>query len=275
MEGLGPAGRKLKRKGGAGSKLFSRGNRGRVGCAIHGHEFAGIAIDGLKQRAQNFVVAGHSRLVVLQHVQLYQHAGTVLQNHVSSRKARHILRVGNPLGGVGLFHKVYVGRNLVSGSGDRLLEVRRQHIVLPPSQGRINIGAGIKRVGHVILVIGAVGDVIIHKKVRQPLVPKLQESAGLGRIGLQIIAVQIQVLCLGAPAHLLGAVLINAVVLAETLMAVSVVDGNHQYHSTVEQSSFTFGNHHVAQQRQAGIFAIHLAGVYGVLNEHNGTLGLV
>ncbi len=163
----------------------------------------------------------------------------------------------------------------MSGSGDRLVEIGRQHITLPGGQRRIHIRTGIKCIGHVILVIGAVRDVIIHKKVRQPPVPQLQESARLRRIGLQVIAIQIQVLRLRAPAHLLGSVLIDAVVKAEALMAVGVVNRDDQHHGAVEQRRFALGDHHVAQQRQAGIFAIHLAGVDGVLNEHNGTVRLV
>ena len=52
-----------------------------------------------------------------------------------------------------------------------------------------------------------------------------------GRVGLQVVAVQVQVLGGDPPAHLLGAVLVDAVVGAEAFVAVHVEDGDeHQGH---------------------------------------------
>jgi hypothetical protein len=56
----------------------------------------------------------------------------------------------------------------------------------------------------------------------------------LGGVGFQEVAVQIQVLARDPPTHLLGPVLVDAVVGSETFVTVHVEDGNEQERHLVQ-----------------------------------------
>src|SRR5881409_1919506 len=97
------------------------------------------------------------------------------------------------------------------------------------------------------------------------MIPVPQKRARLGRLGLHVVAIQVSVSGVCAPTYLLRTVLVDAVVCAEILVAVGVVDGHDDQYSTLKKRSLRLRDQHVAQQRQRSILAVHLARVDGVL----------
>ena len=75
----------------------------------------------------------------------------------------------------------------------------------------------------------------INEEVWIPLVPQLEPRAHLRRIGLQIIAIEIEICSRHTPAHLGRPVLIDAIVSAEPLVPVRVEDRDEQKDDVIEQ----------------------------------------
>ena len=80
-----------------------------IGVGVQLDQLCGVAIDDLQQRTEELVVAGDARLVVLQHMQLDEHAGAVLENHVAGREARRIVVEAEALRGIGVVVERDVG----------------------------------------------------------------------------------------------------------------------------------------------------------------------
>src|SRR5262249_38974147 len=76
--------------------------------------------------------------------------------------------------------------------------------------------------GDVVLEIGAVGDVVIDVEVRIPGVEELEPRAHLRRIGLDVVAIEIEALHIGAETRGLGTVLRRAMVGREIFVAVDI-----------------------------------------------------
>ena len=55
-------------------------------------------------------------------------------------------------------------------------------------------------------------------------------------------------------------------------MAVDVVHGDEDEDGAIEQRRIFAGNHHVSQQCETAVLAIHLAGVDGILHQQDGAL---
>src|SRR4030095_6400481 len=97
-------------------------------------------------------------------------------------------------------------------------------------------------IGDVVLVVGAIRDVAINEQIRFPKIPQGQPGARLGRRGFHVIAIEILVSAGRAPAHFVGAVLVDTVVRADSFMTVGVVDGDKEYYQVFEQTGMRFGN---------------------------------
>ena len=80
--------------------------RGRIGFLIQGDQLGRIAVEDFEQRAQDFVIAGHARLVVLEHVHLDQQAGAVFEDHLAGGEARRIAERDQALGGIGFVPEI-------------------------------------------------------------------------------------------------------------------------------------------------------------------------
>jgi hypothetical protein len=139
--------------------------------------------------------------------------------------------------------------------------------------GRRHVRRLVDQERHVVLVVHAVGDVVVHEEVGQPAVKHLEEGAGFRGVGLHVVAVEVEVAGVGAPAGQLRAVLVDAVIGGAALMAVNVVDGDEDEDYAIEEGRFGPGDGDVAQQGEAGVLAVHLAGVDGVLDEQDGAAG--
>ena len=110
-------------------------------------------------------------------------------------------------------------------------------IVEPVPGVGIEVGASLDGEGDVVLEVGAVGHVVVDEEVGQPAMKHGHEGAGLRRIGLHVVAVQIEVGPVAAPAHLFGAVLVDAVVGRAPLMPIGVVHGDEDEDGAIEQAA--------------------------------------
>ncbi len=122
----------------------------------------------------------------------------------------------------------------MAGRIDLLLEIGDHAFREPLSGLRVKRGEVLDGEGDVILKVGAIGYVIVDEEVRQPAMKHGQEGARLRRVGLHVIAVQVEIGGVAAPAHLFRAVLIDAVVGRAPLVAIGVVDGNEDENRAIE-----------------------------------------
>lgn len=153
-----------------------------------------------------------------------------------------------------------------------------KHCVAPAGaialQGRI---AGMHRFHlhrHVVLELGAIGDVQVHIHQRVPLLHQLQHGLHFRRVRFDVIAVEIEVLRSGAPAHLFGAALIGAVPGTEALMSVDVEYRYEHPHQLVEHAVAGLAVEQLAQSKKARVLAIDLAGVDAALDQDHRQLAL-
>jgi hypothetical protein len=128
----------------------------------------------------------------------------------------------------------------------------------------------VEAVGDVVSVVGAVGGVGIHQQVRPPAREHLrQQGAHLDGLGLEVVAVEVQPGGRGTPAHLLGAVLVDAIVRAAALVGVGGEKRRDEQHDPVEQRLARAQRRGVAQQGEHGVLALALARVDAALHEHD------
>ncbi len=160
-----------------------------IGLLVQRDQLLRIAIHHRQQCVQNFVVARHARLVVLQHVQLDEHRGPVLQHHEAVREARRQRAERQPLRGVGLVIQVQQMRKREMLCSVHLALKLGCHIFTNPlRRRRRNIRRVVDGEGHVILKIRSVGHVVVDKEIRQPAMKHLQKRPRLRRIGLHVVA---------------------------------------------------------------------------------------
>ena len=124
--------------------------------------------------------------------------------------------------------------------------------------------------GDVVLIVDAVGDVQVVVEVGRPGVDRADHRARLRGVELGVVAVQVQVARVGAPARLLRAALVDAREGGRPLVPVDVQDGDEQEVGPVEQVLAGAAHRHVAEQHQARVLAVDLARVDARLGEEGG-----
>jgi hypothetical protein len=120
-----------------------------------------------------------------------------------------------------------------------------------------------------VLEHGAVGHVQVDIGQRVPGVHQRQHGLHLRRIGFHVIAVQVEILGGGAPAHFDRAALVRAVPFGEALVAVDVEHRDEQQHLLVEDARGQLLFQHLAQRQEAGVLAVDLAGVDAALDQRD------
>ncbi len=148
---------------------------------------------------------------------------------------------------------------------DRLLE----RGVLPGFHGRMQRTPFLEIPGQVVLVVGAVGRVDVHEEIGHPRIEHREPRAHLRRVGLRVVAIEIEVLRRGAKTHFVRAVLVDAVVRARVLVAVDVEDRQPDEDRVIEQLRVLAADREIAQQHQRRVLALDLAGVDAGLHEHD------
>ena len=124
----------------------------------------------------------------------------------------------------------------------------------------------------VVLELRAVGGVQVYGGDGVPLRHQPQHGLHLGRIGLQVVAVEVEVLRRGAPAHLLRAALVGTVPGAKALVAVHVEHRHEHQHLALERARRGGSFQHLAEREEAGILAVDLAGVDAPWTSSTGSL---
>ena len=130
------------------------------------------------------------------------------------------------------------GRGCGPARAARASAAGRSLCLEPGGDGRRPRGGPVVPVGHVVLVVGVVGDVQVVVEVHRPAVQGAHELAHLGRVELRVVAVQVQVARGGAPARLRRSALVDPREGGEALVAVHVEDGHEQEVRAIEQRAF-------------------------------------
>ena len=199
----------------------------------------------------------------------HQHAQAVAQLEVAVGEARRRHPILEARGRVVMHHERGVERQrqraLCSQVGD--------HRVAPGAadlaQARV---AGVQRFdldGDVVLELGAVGGVQVDGSQRVPFPDQAQHRLHFRRVGLHVIAVEVEVLRGGAPAGLFRAALVGPVPAPEALEAVDVEHRHEQPHQPVQRAGCSLAFEHLAQGQETGVLAIDLAGVDAALDQHH------
>ena len=88
-----------------------------------------------------------------------------------------------------------------------------------------------------------------------------------GRVELGVVAVEVEALGVHAPAHLLRAVLVDAVVGREVGQPVRTQHGDEKEREVLQQVVCVVAHEHVADEHEHGVFAIRLARMDAGLHE--------
>ena len=121
-----------------------------------------------------------------------------------------------------------------------------------------------------MLELRAIGCVQVDIGQRIPGVHEAQHRLHFRRVGLQVVAVQVQVLGGGAPAHFHRAALVRAVPFAKALVPVDVKHRHEQQHLLVERALARAAFEDFAQRQETRILAVDLAGVDAALDQRDG-----
>ena len=243
--------------------------RAGVGIACELQPARAVGGDQL-QRIQHGVVGGfHPLRVAAPGMRLDQDADAVAQREIAVGEARCADAVDEAGGGVVVLDEARV-------EADGLGALRRQlgdDAVLQPVAGLAQaFVAGIGGLAgdrDVVLELGAVGDVQVEHRQRIPLVDQRQHRLHFRAVGLHVVAVEVVALGGDAEAHLLGAALVRAVPGAEVLVAVDIEHRHEQQHLPVEQALPGLALQQVAEQPEAGVLAVDLAGMDAALRQHH------
>jgi hypothetical protein len=202
-------------------------------------------------------------------VRLDQHRQPVTQLEVAGRKTRVGYAVGKAgcrIVGFGKRHVVRLRLRALPGDvGDDVVAQRQAGLaqLRIARVDRLDLDRG------VVLELGAIGHVQVDVGQRIPRVHQRQHGLHFRRVGLDVVAIEVEVLCRGAPSHFDRAALVGAVVGREALMAVDVEDGDEDQHLLVERAFGGAAFEHLAQRKEAGILAVDLAGVDAALDQHH------
>ena len=184
-----------------------------IGIVVEGDELGGVAVDDLKELAQQLGVAGNAGLVVLEHVELDEQAGAVFEDRIAGGKARRVGVEAEALGGVGVVVEVdESGKGEMAGCVEVVDDLWRDDVVKPMGGGGGDVGRVVGVEGDVVLVVHAVGDVVVDEEVGEPAVEDGEEGAGFRGVGLHVVAIEVDVGAVAAPAGHFWAVLVDAVI---------------------------------------------------------------
>ena len=110
----------------------------------------------------------------------------------------------------------------------------------------------------------------IHNRI--PIIQQPQHRLHFRCIGLGVVAIEIQVLGVGAPTHFFGADLVGAVPVTETLMAINAENGHENKRYVSQRIAGSAPFQHFTQSQKARILAIDFACMNAALHQHHGSL---
>ena len=118
----------------------------------------------------------------------------------------------------------------------------------------------------VVLELRAIGRVEIDEQHRIAGREHAEHRAGLRRVGLHEVAVEVLAGRVGAEAHLLWAALVGPVVRRESLVTVRVHDRHEHDRDAIERSRRELAVEEIAEHREAGVLALDLTCVDAALD---------
>ena len=147
--------------------------------------------------------AEHALAVGLERMGFDQHGRDAREIGIAGREARAVGIEGDALVGIAFVDRSDVHSGDMAGAGQGGGHCRAVAAVEPAADvlrmGVIALPAG-EGEGDVILIIGAVGDVEVEIERRPIFAQQPDHRPHLGRVGFEIIAVEVEVLGGGAPA---------------------------------------------------------------------------
>ena len=143
----------------------------------------------------------------------------------------------------------------------------------PGGQGRGGLRRLHEGVGQHPVVMGAVGDVVVHVQVRAPAVEQFDDVPGLQAVQLQVVPVQVQSCGVGPEAHAFHrTVLCRPPVRRDPFMAIHVVDREDQQDGAVQQF-LSPAQRHVPEDHQGCVLAVDFACMDAVLDQDDRLAG--
>ena len=249
------------------------GPRGAVG-AFGGGNARGIAGHHAQRHFQQHVVAEHALAIGLEPVVLHQHGGDAGKVAVAGGIARAFRRVAQARARV-----VFVDQAGVDGGGvalraQRGIDRRGEALLQPAGSGaRACIRAPASEgVGDVVLMIQPFADMQVDVQRGVQPVQQRHHRAGFRRLEVEIVAIEVDAARGAVPARPLRATQGRAHQRAALLVAIHIED-RHEHEIHLVQQRALAALRDVAQQHQAGVLAIDLAGVDAGLRQHHGFAG--
>ncbi len=121
----------------------------------------------------------------------------------------------------------------------------------------------------VVFELGAVGDVQVDIDQRIPGADHGQHGLHFRRVGLGVVAVQVEILGGRAPAHFDRAALVRAVPFLEALVAVDIEYGNENQDLLFQRAGRSLVVEDLAQRQKARVLAVNFAGMDAALHQHH------
>ena len=202
-------------------------------------------------------------------MRFHQHREPVAQQEVAGGEARRVDAVDE----AGL-RVVVFGQRGIERQRQRALgrEVGHHPVAELAADRAQRIVAGVQRLDldrDVVFELRPVGGMQVHLHQRVPGVDQPQHRLHLRRIGLGVVAIEVEVLRGGAPARLARAALVGPVPRFEALVAVDVEHRHEQPHQPLQAVGRDGAVQHLAQQQEPGVLAVGLAGVDAALDQHH------
>jgi len=192
-------------------------------------------VEQQKSVTQHFLGRADPRSIILEHVGLDEQARPVLEGHITCGKPRQRNSRLQATSRIVPVLEGHIRCNRHSGVGHALgrpVEIGFR----PGGDAGIQIAEQLDRVRQEILIICAIGRVDIDEEIGEPSGEQLEPRLHFCGIGFHEVPVHIQIPRRRAPAHLLGAVLVDSVVRTKPLVAVGIEYGNEQNGYVVQQA---------------------------------------
>ena len=230
-------------------------------AAVLGHQ--------LQRVQQRVVSAAHAHWVGLPGMGFDQHHQPVAQREITAGKPRGVGGFDEAAGRVVIAAETWIEVHRQRALGRELLDDAVAQRLAGVAQFAI---AHIHRVtgnGNIVAKFGAVGDVQVQRGQRVPSVHQRQHRAHFRGVGLHVVAVEVEPLGGDAKTHFRRAPLVGAVPGLEVFVAIDVEHRHEQEHLLVQQALARPALQQVAQQPEAGVLAVDLAGVDAALRQHH------
>ena len=235
----------------------------------------GLSVLGRQfEHADDDVLTGpHAAGVVVPSMVLHQHAHAVAQHGIDVREARRIGIDHHPRSRVLQIHQHRGEVQWSMAFGPDALDGACVQVLGGQPQLGIEAEHGRHRQRHVVAIAHAIGDVQVQRQQRIPRMDQCQHVPHLRGLRQHPVAVEVHALCRHALSLQARPILVGTVVRSGPLVAVDVEDGHEHQRLVLQQIRPRRPIEPIAQQQQARILAIDLAGVAAADQQHHGGLG--